>query len=209
MKQESGRKRYEIQERSLGRPGCRTEACYSVFYHQQEGFLPPHPAGSILKRCIISEMKRTLLILSSTLYVRRRISVISSKGPTPGLCIYLNSLVPAIVPTPCLVGLAVHGHEMNRMGILVTEGAKGARGGSTFPPGTSTQFPHPSNSSGLAAVSLPLTRIGSPSVSRHLSNSQARRSCPQVWASCGHCQPQSSSAVSSPDRDSFLLAVMC
>lgn len=155
---------------SLGRPSCGTGACYSVFYRQQEGFFPP-PAGSILKRCIISEMKRTLLILSSILYVRRRISVISSNGPIPGLCIDLNPLVPVIVPTPCLVGLAVRGYEMNRMGSLVTEGAKGARRGSMFPPSTGTQLPHPSNSSGLAAVSLPPTRIGSPSVSRLLSNS--------------------------------------
>lgn len=159
---------------SLGRPSCRTGACYSVFYRQQEGF--PPPAGSILKRCIgslctFSEMKRTLLILSSILYVRRKISVISSKGPIPGLCIDLNPLVPVIVPTPCLVGLAVRGHEMSRMGSLVTEGAKGARRGSMFPPSTGTQLPHPSNSSGLAAVSLPPTRIGSPSVSRLLSNS--------------------------------------
>lgn len=100
-------------------------------------------------------MKRTLLILSSTLYVRRRISVISSKGPIPGLCIYLNPLVPAVVPTPCLVGLAVRGHEMNRMGSLVTEGAKGARGGSTFPPGTSTQLPTPQTALGWQLYHFP------------------------------------------------------
>lgn len=93
------------------------------------------------------------------------------KGPIPGLCIYLNPLVPAIVPTPCLAGLAVSGHETNRMRSLVTEGPKGASGGSTFPLSTGNQLPYPSNTSGLAAVSLPPARIGSPSVSRLLSNS--------------------------------------